>query len=56
MRKIVCSAILINDGATDNSVYSNTVAVPSSEEEAINNEDQESNTFQNNTIIQSSYE
>ena len=48
------SAILLNDGASDNSVYSNTIVNPSSEEEAINNEDQDNNTFEDNNILNSS--
>jgi hypothetical protein len=45
---------LLNDGASDNSVQTNTIINPSSEEEAIKNEDEESNTFENNNLIPSS--
>ena len=48
------SAILLNDGASDNSVYSNTIVNPPSEEEVINNEDQDNNTFEDNNILSSS--
>ena len=34
-----------------NSVYSNTIVNPSSEEEPINNEDQENNMIKDNDII-----
>ena len=54
IRNVNGSAILLNDGASDNSVYTNTIIHPSSEEEAIKNEDEENNTFENNNIIQSS--
>jgi parallel beta-helix repeat protein len=47
------SAILLNDGASDNSVYLNSITDPSAEAEAIDIEDQESNKFENNQIIQS---
>jgi hypothetical protein len=45
---------LLNDGASDNLVQTNTIINPSSEEEAIKNEDEESNTFENNNLIPSS--
>ena len=46
------SALKLNDGVDDNLVYSNTIVMPSSaEEEAIDNEDQDSNTFEDNTIL-----
>jgi hypothetical protein len=48
------SAILLNDGASDNSVYSNTIVNPSSEKEAITDEDQGNNTFKDNDVVQSS--
>jgi parallel beta-helix repeat protein len=49
------SAVLINDGATDNSIYSNTIVNPSSEEEAIHNDEQGSNTIENNKVVQSPF-
>jgi hypothetical protein len=54
IRNVNGSAILLNDGASDNSVYTNTIINPSSEEEVIKNEDEESNSFENNNLIQSS--
>ena len=49
------SAIKLNDGAADNLVYSNNIVMPSSsEEEAISNEDQDSNTFEDNTVTTNS--
>lgn len=54
IRNVNGSAILLNDGASDNSVQTNTIINPSSEEEAIKNEDEESNTFENNNLIPSS--
>ena len=47
------SAILINDGASDNAVYSNTIVNPSSEEGAISNEDQGNNMIKDNNVVQS---
>jgi poly(beta-D-mannuronate) C5 epimerase len=49
------SALKLNDGASDNLVYSNTIVMPfSSEEEAINNEDQDNNTLKDNTVLTNS--
>lgn len=49
------SAIKLNDGTLNNSVYSNTIFMSSSSgEAAINNENQDNNTFEDNTVLTNS--
>ena len=47
-------AATVSVSTSDNSVYSNTIVNPLSEEEVINNEDQDNNTFEDNNILSSS--